>query len=104
MLQKRDKLEPIDCCPVCGYTDGEFLPWGESGEDPSFDICPCCGVEYGYEDFTVESAAKYRLAWLRRGPKPFRPSIEFRDWDWAVQMRNIMSSEDIEQLKVQLVR
>lgn len=35
-------------CPVCGY-DAGYPPWGEDGRLPTFDICACCGTEWGYE-------------------------------------------------------
>ncbi len=41
-------------CRVCGlYIDD--LPWGEDGNCPTYEICSCCGVEFGNEDYTVES-------------------------------------------------
>ena len=42
-------------CTVCGLPLGDFAPWGDDKESPTFDICPCCGVEYGNEDYTPES-------------------------------------------------
>ena len=38
-------------CPVCGYAYLEEPPRDEKGR-PSFDICDCCGIEFGYEDCT----------------------------------------------------
>lgn len=35
-------------CRVCGLYLG-YQPWGEDGKTPSYEICPCCGVEFGYE-------------------------------------------------------
>lgn len=34
-------------CPACGYDLG-FPPW--KGVVPSDEICPCCGIQYGYDD------------------------------------------------------
>ncbi|MGB7430615.1 MAG: hypothetical protein WA933_22715 [Microcoleaceae cyanobacterium] len=50
-------------CRVCGY-DMKYPIWGEDGNTPSFDICPCCGTEFGYEDCTPQSinlAKKYSI-------------------------------------------
>jgi hypothetical protein len=55
-----------DNCRVCGYDWGE-PPWGESGQEPTFWICPCCEVEAGYEDGDVASAKAYRAAWIAAG-------------------------------------
>ena len=35
----------LHICRVCGYCDEELFPWGEDGETPTFEICPCCNVE-----------------------------------------------------------
>ena len=35
-------------CRVCGAEQPE-APWGDDGETPTYDICNCCGVEFGYE-------------------------------------------------------
>ncbi len=50
-------------CHVCGLVQDE-PPWGGDGRTPTFDICDCCGVEFGYEDSTLESVRRYRKAWL----------------------------------------
>jgi hypothetical protein len=53
-------------CAVCGYRAAE-PPWGLDGTTPSFDYCPCCGVEWGYQDSSAVGIAKYRGEWLRHG-------------------------------------
>jgi hypothetical protein len=53
-------------CRACGYDWGE-PPWGASGQEPSFWICPCCEVEAGYEDASPEGARRYREEWLAQG-------------------------------------
>jgi hypothetical protein len=48
-------------CPVCGYNN---LP------DPpvDYEICPSCGTEFGYDDFTF-SHENLRRKWLTAGAK-----------------------------------
>lgn len=53
-------------CRVCGY-EPEEPPWGEDGCTPSFEICPSCGVEWGYQDATDAGVRRYRAAWLANG-------------------------------------
>lgn len=53
-------------CRVCGYR-WPTPPWGDDGESPDFDICPCCEVEAGYEDASPEGARRYRAEWLANG-------------------------------------
>jgi hypothetical protein len=60
--------EARNYCRVCGYDPG-FPPWGPEGDEPTFDICPCCGVEWGYQDCLPTSAIKYRNQWLADGAK-----------------------------------
>lgn len=55
-------------CRVCGYL-AETPPWGEDGKSPTYEICPCCGVEYGYEDSTIIAAKNYRQDWIASGAK-----------------------------------
>ena len=33
-------------CRICGYRLG-FEPWGDDEKTPTYEICPCCGVEFG---------------------------------------------------------
>lgn len=54
----------LHTCRVCGYYDKELLPWGEDGETPTFEICPCCNVEFGYEDVQLSSIKSYREKWM----------------------------------------
>lgn len=60
------------CCPVCGYKskNKEWLPYETNGE-PLFDICPCCGFEYGFDDGGEPPYEKvwevYRYSWLNSG-------------------------------------
>lgn len=53
-------------CRVCGLELSEG-PWGNGGRSPSYDYCPCCGVEFGYADASVLGAQRFREAWLREG-------------------------------------
>ena len=40
---------------------------GEYGKYPSYEICPCCGVEFGNEDYTLTSILEYRKNGLSLG-------------------------------------
>lgn len=53
-------------CRICGYLPPE-PPWGINGDAPTFEICPCCGVEWGYEDVSQTSADRFRQRWLAGG-------------------------------------
>jgi hypothetical protein len=47
-------------CPLCGYPDLKDPPYDLYGA-PSFDICPCCGCEFGYkrDDHLVQRLTVY---------------------------------------------
>ncbi len=53
-------------CRVCGYRSDE-APWGDDGRSPSFDLCPCCGVEWGYQDLVATAAEQFQARWLAEG-------------------------------------
>jgi hypothetical protein len=52
-------------CPVCGYAHLARPAYNEAGS-ASFEICPCCGVQFGYQDSGFPHAAS-RQIWLETG-------------------------------------
>lgn len=40
-------------CPVCGFDGLDFKPYDEKGFG-TFEICPCCGFEFGCDDFPIK--------------------------------------------------
>lgn len=52
-------------CPVCGYPGLTEPPYDQHG-CASFDICPSCGIEFGYDD-AKRSHDELRAAWLAAG-------------------------------------
>lgn len=74
-------------CRVCGLNRG-YEPWGEDGNTPCFDICSCCGVEFGYEDCNLEATRSYRKTWLKRN-KWFKPKKMSIDWCLEEQLKYI---------------
>ena len=46
-------------CPVCGYGGLTSAPKDDM-------ICPCCGTQFGYDDF-VKTHEQIRREWLSRG-------------------------------------
>jgi len=75
-------------CRVCGLYLYD-LPWGEDGNSPTYEICPCCGVEFGNEDYTIESTKKYREKWRNEGSNWFVPREKPEKWDKEEQFKNI---------------
>lgn len=75
-------------CRVCGF-ESPFLPWGADGKSPSWEICPCCGTEFGYEDCSVQSARKKRAEWVKNGMKWFKERARPENWNFDDQAINI---------------
>jgi len=75
-------------CRVCGLIQTD-LPWGKTGRDPSHDICDCCGVEFGYGDFTIKAIQRSRNIWIQSGTKWRRPKAKPEGWVLEEQLRNI---------------
>src|SRR5262245_30318923 len=61
MLRKKHGYD----CPICGY-DNLSRPTSNEGGGPSFEICPCCGVQFGYHDCGFPHAALRRM-WREAG-------------------------------------
>jgi hypothetical protein len=75
-------------CRVCGLFN-DNPPWGEDGNSPTYEICPCCGVEFGYEDITIDSTKDYRNHWINEGVKWFSAKEKPLNWDMSEQFKNI---------------
>lgn len=75
-------------CRVCGLPQAT-PPWGADGRTPSFDICPCCGTEFGYEDTTTAAILEQRRKWLASGAKWFSPKQKPAIWNLHAQLAAI---------------
>ncbi len=75
-------------CRVCGMKQ-DFQPWGRDGKIPSFEICGCCGVEFGYEDSTQKSIKKYRETWMKNGGAWAIPKEAPSGWSLEEQLKQI---------------
>jgi hypothetical protein len=54
-------------CPVCGYPELTEPPHSEEGGG-SYEICPSCGFEFGFDDDARGiSYETWRKEWVRRG-------------------------------------
>lgn len=73
-------------CRICGLIQDEPT-WEE--EVSSHNLCPCCGVEFGYEDITLISIRQYRTKWIDLGYKWVEPNLMPQNWDIDKQLKNI---------------
>jgi hypothetical protein len=75
-------------CPICGYPNLLEPPCDPSGA-ASFEICPCCGGELGYNNATIKGLEIYRNQWLATGAHWFDESLRPVNWDIQKQLSNI---------------
>ena len=74
-------------CPVCGYPALEVPP-------ADFEICPCCGIEFGYDD-ARRSHAELRAEWIRGGCRWWDPTNPPpAGWDGAAQVAALEGGRD----------
>ena len=52
-------------CPVCGYDGLDEPPFNERGAG-SYDICPCCGFQFGLDGFPHKDRAWPVAEWRGR--------------------------------------
>ena len=57
----------LENCRICGFHYYDFFPWGDDGKTPTYDLCLCCGAEFGFDDETQNSIKKYRTQWIKSG-------------------------------------
>lgn len=81
-------------CPVCGYDRLKEAPYNEYG-DPSYEICSCCGFEFGFDDSSQKITFKeYRKNWIDNGFRYFDKKKQPDKWNIDVlkkQLKNIES-------------
>ena len=69
-------------CPVCGF-DGMIDP------PKDFNICPCCGTEFGYEDHIL-THGELRDMWIEEGCKWFSDyTTPPENWNPQDQLKNV---------------
>ena len=74
-------------CPVCGYPDLEEPAYDELGNS-SFEICPCCAVEFGYQDANT-SHRELRRHWIEAGmPWQHKSPPQPEGWNPIEQLRS----------------
>jgi len=77
-----DNSTPITHCPICGADTLEQPFESAIAVLVSFEICDCCGCQYGYDD-----DEKYYHNWLSNGSKWFEPEMKPTDWSLDQQIK-----------------
>ncbi len=89
-------MEINNLCLACGFDLG-FPAW--DGDFPSDEICPCCGIQFGFDDVTaltekISSRNIFYLGWRSKwkldGMRWWSESrMPTEDWDPVRQLENI---------------
>lgn len=78
-------------CPVCGYSGLMEAPYNEYGYG-SYEICVCCGFQFGYDDFPEKerSFSIWRRQWSENGYPWFsKRTTSPSDWNPIEQMKRM---------------
>ena len=75
-------------CPVCGFAGLMEEPHDSYG-CTSFEICPCCGFEFGYDDEDGGwSYEEWRKAWIAAGfPWMYHDNDKPATWNRDTMMK-----------------
>lgn len=75
-------------CPVCAF-NGLFEPaYDEEYGYPSDEICPCCGFQFGLDDYPNKNKGiqKWRENWIRKGSLWYSKSRIQPNWNLTEQL------------------
>ncbi|MDP4527006.1 hypothetical protein [Bacillus halotolerans] len=97
-------------CPVCGFKGLTESAYDDQGNH-SYEICSCCGFQFGYDDFEMtredgsylepsESIIAYRKNWLAAGAVIFSPECYPQHQQ---QAKKVLKHELIEQLNISVL-
>lgn len=76
-------------CPVCGFDGLEESPYNKSNQ-PSYEICPCCGFEFGFDrDDDLRAFDVFRKAWIEKGACWFIPRLKPKCWSLKKQLAKL---------------
>ncbi len=82
-------------CRVCGLLQEE-PPWGHDGKSPTYDFCPCCGVEFGYGDASLVGIRQWREKWIAAGANWDVPEQKPANWDRQEQLSRVADLQPME--------
>lgn len=75
-------------CRVCGLRQHEAI-WGADGQSPTYNICACCGCEFGYEDCDPGGVQGRRESWIAKGGVWFDPARQPAEWSLEDQLAKV---------------
>jgi hypothetical protein len=84
-------MQKDNYCPVCGYSL-DLPAWDE--DSPSDEICPSCGIQFGYDDarggeFREGQYFGWRKKWIQDGCIWYSSQLKPKNWNPTLQLKNI---------------
>lgn len=83
-------------CPVCGY-DGLEEPAYDKNLVPSYNVCACCGVEFGVDDFYISPTSLKQF--IDSNKQWFDESKKTKKWCFEKQLENLNKKEIVDLVK-----
>ena len=75
---------------ICRDCGSEYKsPTWDSENGASFNICNCCGVEFGIQDSSYKGVIDYRNEWTLNGFQWIYKQFKPIDWNIEEQLKNI---------------
>lgn len=77
-------------CPICGYDQLKEKP-----EEQAYNICSCCGTEFGYSDCSPDGTLELRWRllqhqWIENGCGwHSKVVLKPENWNPIIQLKNI---------------
>lgn len=84
-------------CLVCGF-DKLKNPIYDNNDNGTYEICVCCGFQYGYDDFPNKqvSYVNWREKWIKNGYKWFSNSTpKPKDWNPKLQLQKFFDENTL---------
>lgn len=79
----------VNICSVCGF-DGLTDPPYSKFSNPSFEICKCCGFQFGFDDMSEgKSYEEFRNSWIENNFEWFNEDKKPKNWDHKEQLKNL---------------
>lgn len=86
-------------CPVCGFDSPGSLTSPDGS--PSFEICPSCGFEFGYDDGVCgETYDSYRKHWIATGCKFWAAPRMAVPGDWNPEAQLLAIGVDLDDARI----
>lgn len=83
-------------CPVCGY-DKLLEPPYDQHQYPTYEICGCCGFEYGVDDGDKGYTFKaYREKWIKEGFPFNSPDEKPKEWDEEMMRKQLENTKKVD--------